>query len=287
MNALNALVSANDLKIQLEISDPKTVVVDATMHLPTANRNALQEYEEAHIPTAVFFDIDKIADTSSDLPHMLPSAQEFSKTVAGLGIGKNTPVVVYDTVGLYSAARVWWMFRVFGHNAVQVLDGGLPAWQAKGYALEAGSVDAIVSQNPIEATLSEESVASAQAVRDAIGSNTTKILDARSKARFDGVAPEPRKGLRSGHMPGAYSLPFTELLTTNDEKIIRLKSVDALKAVFDNCGVEPNDSVITSCGSGVTAAVLTLGLHVVGYNEGQLYDGSWVDWGSRSDTPIE
>jgi len=286
MNPSNPLISAKELKAWLALPDQQVVVLDASMHLPNANRDAWQEHKNGHIPGAVFFDIDKIADADNDLPHMLPSASEFSDAVACLGVGADTQVVVYDVVGLFSAARVWWMFNVFGHRKVQVLDGGLPAWQAEGCELQTGAVNITVAENPIQAKLNQDSVASLQTVRDAVESGAYKILDARSKARFDAAAPEPREGLRLGHMPGACSLPFTELLTTSDNNIIRLKSAAEMKVIFENRGVEPFDSIITSCGSGVTAAVVTLGLHIAGFNPGCLYDGSWVEWGSRSDTPI-
>lgn len=287
MHASNPLVTANELKQWLVTPDHPVVVLDASMHLPNANRDAWQEHQKGHIPGAVFFDIDKIADVGNELPHMLPSASEFSDAVARLGIGADTQVVVYDAVGLFSAARVWWMFTVFGHNKVQVLDGGLPAWLAEGGEFETGVVNVASNNSPIQALLIQNSVASLQMVRDVVDSGASKILDARSKARFDAAVPEPREGLRSGHMPGAYSLPFTELLTTSDDGIIRLKSAANMKVIFENCGVQPTDSVITSCGSGVTAAVITLGLHIAGFNHGQLYDGSWVEWGGLSDTPIE
>ena len=289
MNLPSPLISAAALKERLALSNEQVVVMDASMHLPTANRDAWQEHQDGHIPGAVFFDIDRIADVSSELPHMLPSAAEFSDAVAQLGVGADSTVVVYDSHGLFSAARVWWMFTVFGHDKVLLLDGGLPAWQAIGAELESGITQVGLAEKPIRAQLIKESVASLQTVLDAVNDadGGARILDARSKARFDAAAPEPRAGLRAGHMPGALSLPFTELLTTDNTDIIRLKPVDEIKAVFDAHGVQPTDTVIASCGSGVTAAVLTLGLQLAGFKSGRLYDGSWVEWGSRSDTPIE
>ena len=291
MFPINPLVSATELKAKLSVPDnqpdKQLVVVDASMHLPNTNRDAWQEHQQGHIPGAVFFDIDRIADVNNELPHMLPGASEFSKSVASLGIGGNTSVVVYDSVGLFSAARVWWMFAVFGHDNVQVLDGGLPAWIASGGELETGVVNVTVNSDPVKARLHQDSVAGLQTVRDALNNDGIKILDARSKARFDGAVPEPREGLRSGHMPGACSLPYTELLTTDDDKLMLMKPAAEMAAIFKKCGVEPHDSVITSCGSGVTAAVITLGLHIAGFEPGRLYDGSWTEWGSRSDTPVD
>jgi len=212
MNPSSPLISANELKERLSAPNSQLVVLDASMHLPNANRDAWQEYQDGHIPGAVFFDIDKIADLSNELPHMLPSASEFSLSVAELGVGSDSSVVVYDAVGLFSAARVWWMFTVFGHNNVQVLDGGLPAWQALGGSLQSGVTNNAVANNPIQAQLHQDAVANLQHVKDSVnaGDRGAKILDARSKARFDAAAPEPRAGLRAGHMPGAISLPFTE-----------------------------------------------------------------------------
>jgi len=288
MSASNPLISATELKERLTTSDQQMMVLDASMHLPNANRDAWQEYQEGHIPGAGFFDIDQIADEENELPHMLPSAEDFSTSVANLGIGSSTAVVVYDSVGLFSAARVWWMFTVFGHTDVQVLDGGLPAWQASGGSMERGISNVEPAKNPIQAKLHQDSVASLEHVRRAVsdGCDEIKILDARSKARFDGAAPEPREGLRSGHMPGAYSLPFTELLTAGKDGVMRIKSADELRAIFAARGLGSNDAIITSCGSGVTAAVITLCLHIAGYKPGRLYDGSWVEWGGHSDTPI-
>jgi len=232
------------------------------------------------------FDIDAIADRSSDLPHMLPRAADFAAAVAALGVAAGNHVVVYDTNGLFSAARVWWMFRVFGHEQVSVLDGGLPAWQAIGGALVSEQTPSVSASTAITAVLDRDRVADRHDVEVCLGDAKTHVLDARSADRFEGLAPEPRAGLRGGHMPGAKSLPFNTLLKVGAGGGMRLKSIAELRDLFAGYGIAPGDPIITSCGSGVTAAVITLALEVAGFAPGRLYDGSWTEWGSRDDTAI-
>jgi len=285
MESDSPLISADELAALTQSKSP-IAIVDASWHLPNVQRDAYEEYLQQRIPGAVFFDIDAIADTETDLPHMLPSATVFSQAMQQLGIDSESPVVVYDSVGLFSASRVWWMFTVFGHTQVKVLDGGLPAWKALGKATESGAVTAKKTDNAFAATLNNQAVCDWEAVLAAIESNSACILDARPKARFDAAAPEPRQGLRSGHMPSAISLPFTNLLAADNNKVMRLKPAPELADIFKACGVNDGRAVITTCGSGVTAAVITLALKVAGFEPGRLYDGSWSEWGALTTTPV-
>jgi thiosulfate/3-mercaptopyruvate sulfurtransferase len=256
-------------------------VVDGSWHMPHLQRDARAEFAQAHVPGAVFFDIDAIADRRSALPHMLPRASEFAQSVGRLGIGSRDRVIVYDTRGVVSAARVWWTFRAFGHDAVFVLDGGLPRWRAEGRTVEAG----VPAPRPrrFTARLRKSLVRDLAAVRQNLKTHKAQVLDARSRGRFAGTEPEPRAGLRGGHIPGSLNLPYDELY----QKDGTLLPADALRAKFEAAGVDLGKPVVTSCGSGVTASVLALGLSVIGRPDVAVYDGSWTEWGGRDDTPIE
>ncbi|HEY1858282.1 3-mercaptopyruvate sulfurtransferase [Acidocella sp.] len=256
-------------------------LLDATYYLPNEAKDAAALFQAAHLPGARFFDIDKVVDAGSPLPHMLPTAQNFAAAVAALGVSSTDHVVVYDQRGLFSAARLWWMFRVFGHDNVSVLDGGLPGWIEAGGAVESGAPAPAIPGHFV-AGFRPELVRSLDQMKANLQNHAELVLDARAAGRFDGSVPEPRPGMRSGHIPGAKSLPFTELL--QDGKMLPPES---LRAKFAGLGVTPDSQLVTSCGSGVTAAVLTLGLAVAGLPQGALYDGSWSEWGSRNDTPIE
>lgn len=257
---------------------PRVHTIDATYFLPNEDGDARGGFEAGHIPGAVFLDIDAVADPETSLPHMLPDAERFARDVGALGIGADDAVVVYDQRGLFSAARVWWMFRVFGHEAVAILDGGLPAWQAAGGGLESGS------PNPRPTTYrlhrpqpDTTAVRSRDQVRDALQDGRTQVVDVRPAARFRAEAPEPRAGLRGGHMPGAMNLPFQDLLTEDGH----LRSREELRGRFHEAGIDPERPVVTTCGSGLTAAIAYLAAHLVGQPEVGLYDGSWTEWGAE------
>lgn len=277
MTASPHLVSTQWLADRL--GRPGLAIVDGSWHLPSANRNGHAEYLAAHIPGAVFFDIDQIADPASGLPHMLPSPQAFAQAVGALGIRESDDIVVYDGAGLFSAPRVWWTFRVFGARRVFLLDGGFPAWQREGRPVEAG--ETVKVPVPFAASLDGSAVKSAAEVAAALQEGSAVVIDARPADRFRGEAPEPRPGVRSGHMPGSRNLPFPAVVEDG-----RLASPEKIKAALAAAGVDTAKPLITSCGSGVSAAILALALDSVGTPITGLYDGSWAEWGSRQDLPI-
>jgi thiosulfate/3-mercaptopyruvate sulfurtransferase len=258
---------------------PDVVVVDGSWHLPTTGRDARAEYLAGHIPGAVFFDIDAIADTASGLPHMLPKPEAFASAVRKLGIGDGQKIVVYDAQGLFSAPRVRWTFRTMGARDVVILEGGLAAWVAAGHPLESGPVER--GPRHFTARLDNTAVRSIDDVKAALAAGSAQVVDARSRGRFTGEQPEPRPGVRSGHMPGSVNVPLDRLVENG-----RLRSPDQLRAAFAEAGVDPARPVITSCGSGVTAAVVALALDTIGARSTAVYDGSWAEWGGRDDTPV-
>ncbi len=262
-------------------SAPDVRVIDATMFPPGDTRDPRLAHTEARIPGAVFFDIDEIADTATDLPHMLPAPEKFASRMRKLGVGDGNRIVVYDQLGLFSAARVWWTFRVMGHADVVVLDGGLPAWTAAGFDIEDGPPNTL-SERHFTARLHLDLVRSLPDMRTLVGGGGAGVVDARPAGRFAGRDPEPRAGLRSGHMPGAANVPFLDVLDADR----RMKSRDALQTVFDAAHVDTRKPLVCTCGSGVTASVLALALARLGRWDAAVYDGSWAEWGGRDDTAI-
>jgi thiosulfate/3-mercaptopyruvate sulfurtransferase len=275
---MDPLVSTGWLSAHLDRED--VAIIDASWFMPGTPRDAAAEYAECHIPGAVFFDIDQISDHATDLPHMLASPAEFAIAARRLGVGAASTVVVYDSAGLFSAPRVWWNFRAMGHGAVAVLDGGLPKWIADGRAIESGWKEP--PHGDFRAHPDAGLVRSIQQVRDALRDRSAVIVDARPAARFRGEAAEPRPNLRSGHMPGARNVPFSTILTSDG----RLASPDDVRAVFAAAGVDLAAPIITTCGSGISAAVLALALALIGRHDIAVYDGSWSEWGGRADTPV-
>jgi thiosulfate/3-mercaptopyruvate sulfurtransferase len=275
-----ALVGTDWLAAHL--ADPHVRIADASFKLPGVTPTARQDYDQGHIPGAVFFDIDDIAEPGTSLPHMIPSADLFARKIAALGIGDGDRVVVYDSAGLSSAGRGWWMLRLFGHHDVAVLDGGLPKWRAQGRPLDT----AVPSppQRRFAARFDTALVRDKTALLDNLATHREQVVDARAAGRFDGTAPEARPGLRGGHIPGSRNVPY-EYLT--DPRTRQLKSAEELTRLFRDAGVALDRPIVTSCGSGVTACALAFGLHLIGHPDAAVYDGSWSEWGLPGDTPIE
>ena len=261
------------------LGDEDVVVVDGTWHLATTGRNAEAEYKAAHIPGAVFFDIDAVADRTNPLPHMLPTPEAFAEAVGGLGIDERQRIVVYDGLGLAAAPRTWWTFKVMGAMDVVLLDGGLPKWRAEGYPV----ADEPVQRAPrrFVARFDPKVVVDLEEVRRGLAGGSFQGVDARPAARFFGEAPEPRAWVRTGRITGSLNVPQAELIANG-----RLKEPAELRAAFETAGVDLGRPIVTSCGSGVNAATLSLALDILGVTGTALYDGSWTEWGGRSDTPV-
>lgn len=276
----DALVETDWLAARLDA--PELAVLDASWYVPPSPRDPRAEFAAAHIPGARYFDIDDVADASSDLPHMLPSGPVFAAKVGALGIANDAHVVVYDAQGAVTAPRVWWMFRAMGHARVSVLNGGLPKWRSEGRPLTDATPE--ITSARYRAAPDPSLVKTSDDVLKSLENKEFRILDARSAGRFHGREPELRPGLRSGHIPGAVSLHYERLF---DPERRTFKDADSLAALFEAAGVRAGERVVTSCGSGVTACILALGLHLVGHADWAVYDGSWTEWGSRRDTPVE
>lgn len=261
---------------------PDLMVFDATKYLPNEPFDGLTKYREAHIPGARFFDIDVVADPDTTLPHMAPTAGRFARLMGEMGISNTTRVIFYDQKGLQSSARGWWLMKLFGHEKAAVLDGGLPKWLAEGRATESGDAKA-AAPTSYTPDFRADLVKGIGDVKRIIASGSALILDARAKGRFDGTAPEPRPGLPSGHMPGAKSVPFNELLNAD----FTMKDAVALRARFAAAGADGTTPIVTSCGTGVTACILALGLKQAGLGDAAIYDGSWTEWAGRPETQKE
>jgi thiosulfate/3-mercaptopyruvate sulfurtransferase len=272
------LVSTEWLAARLD--DPNVVVLDASYYLANHKRDADAEFLAGHVPGAQRFDIDAISDKSNPLPHMLPPPEQFASQVGALGVGDGMTIVLYDGIGLYGAARVWWTFRAFGSENVRVLDGGMPKWKAENRPLEAGAAKPRAAK-AFTPRFNRNMVASIDDVQKVLLDKTAQVVDARSAGRFRGEAPEPRPGIRGGHMPGSFNVPYDEVLKDG-----RLKSHEEIAAAFRQAGVDLDNPAVTSCGSGVTASILTFAIDTLGKLPGRVYDGSWVEWGGRQDTPV-
>jgi len=261
-------------------SAPDVRIVDASWYLPSENRDPKAEYAERHIAGAVYFDIDDIADTDDPLPHMLPSPEKFASRVRRLGLGDGNRIIVYDGSGCVSAARAWWMFRVFGGD-VAVLDGGLPKWLAEGRPVE--SLALMPRDRHFTARINAMMVRDVEQMKANVDTGREQVIDARSAGRFAGQDPEPRAGLRSGHIPNSLNLPHGQML---DPETKTFRDAETLHAAFAAAGLDMQAPVVATCGSGVSACVLALGLHLIGHRQVAVYDGSWSEWGARDDTPV-
>ncbi|KAJ8493314.1 hypothetical protein OPV22_015035 [Ensete ventricosum] len=287
--------------LHANLKNPDIKVLDASWYMPQEQRNAFQEYQVAHIPGAIFFDIDQISDPTSNLPHMLPSDEAFAASVSALDIQNKDAVIVYDGKGQFSAARVWWMFRVFGHNKVWVLDGGLPQWCKSGYEVESTLSQVAISRATsvgeaikniyrgqlvgpasFKTKFQPHLVWTLDQIKQNMSDQTHQHIDARSKSRFDGVAPEPREGIKSGHMHGSKCVPFTEMLDGSQ----MLLPEDELREKFVQEGISLDRPIIVSCGTGVTACIVNMGLHRIGKPDVPVYDGSWTEWATQPDATI-
>lgn len=279
-NAVPTLVQTEWLASQLD--NPSVRIVDATWMLPNAGRKGIEDFSAGHIPGAVFWDIDAIADPASSLPHMMPDEATFERHMNSLGISNDHHVIVYDSVSMMTSARVWWALRAFGHDRVSLLDGGAVKWRAEGRALSADAAE--IGDTSFKAGFNPAMVRSLDDVRANLNTGAAQVLDARSAGRFAAAEPEPRPECRSGHIPGSFNLPFNTLI---DPATSTIRSAAELSASLAEAGIDSARPVVTTCGSGITACVLALAMHLTGKDDVAIYDGSWTEWGSRTDTPVE
>jgi thiosulfate/3-mercaptopyruvate sulfurtransferase len=268
--------------LQDHLSSPDIIILDGSWHLPTEHRDARKEFMDEHIPGAMFFDIDDLSDESSPLPHMLPSTVKFASRMKKMGIGDGAHIVVYDTTGIFSAARVWWTFRAMGHRDVSVLNGGLKKWKAEGRPIEDGQ-PLKRSERHYTPRQNTEIIRDLDEMRSLLKNAGVQIVDARPAGRFEGKDPEPRPGLRGGHIPGSKNIPSQQLLNGDGT----YKSPGEIETLFRNAGIDVSRPVVTTCGSGVTASMLALALAVVGQTNAAVYDGSWAEWGQENGLPVE
>ena len=266
--------------LHAHLKDPDMRILDGSYYLPQMGRDPRAEYDAAHIPNARFFDIDDVADHGSDLPHMVPPVEKFMSRMRAMGVGDGHQVVVYDGMGLFSAARVWWLFKLMGQNNIAVLDGGLPKWQAEGRPVE--DLPPVIRDRHMTVRRQNHMVKDVTQVSAASKLGDYEIIDARSPGRFRGEEPEPRTGLRPGHIPGSKNVCFKDLLNADQT----MKNPVEIRQIFESAGVDFNKPAITTCGSGVTAAVLSLGLERIGKTDHSLYDGSWSEWGMFPTVPV-
>jgi thiosulfate/3-mercaptopyruvate sulfurtransferase len=266
--------------LHAHLKDPDLRILDGSYYLPQMGRDPRAEYDAAHVPNARFFDIDDVADHGSDLPHMVPPVEKFMSRMRAMGVGDGHQVVVYDGMGLFSAARVWWLFKLMGQNNIAVLDGGLPKWQAEGRPVE--DLPPVIRDRHMTVRRQNHMVKDVTQVSAASKLGDYEIIDARSPGRFRGEEPEPRAGLRPGHIPGSKNVCFKDLLNADQT----MKNAVEIRQIFEAAGVDFNKPAITTCGSGVTAAVLSLGLERIGKTDHSLYDGSWSEWGMFPTVPV-
>jgi thiosulfate/3-mercaptopyruvate sulfurtransferase len=278
----NALVDCAWLETRMRL--PNVKILDASWYLPDSGRNARAEFRAERIPGAQFIDIDLVSDPASPYPHTIVDPMTFSDEVTALGIERNDQVVVYDGMGLFSAARIWWMFRIYGYDKVAILNGGFPRWKAEGREIETGNPEMPVPSVPFEVGFRPKMMRILPQMRDNLESGHELVLDARSPGRFAGAEPEPRAGVRPGHIPGSRNLHYAALM---DPETGLLKDAEALAGLFGEAGVTDDRPVVCTCGSGITACALAFGLHLLGRDDVAVYDGSWSEWGAQADTPVE